>query len=229
MLRTGGRPRLSTRGDRFFIVSAEQQSHTRRIPGRRAGKRQHDDRARSEKLHRGAEPTFEVTININTRRWFEAFYTIVDFSATVTNLQAKVESLTTTNALMKEDLSIAKNNILSLHEENRQLKKELGIEIKDTNEVRYRLVLIVPFLSTFFFSFLLLFFFFCQDWQLGFLWFQNGKPPIKITETTTEIEELRSRLEAEKKMRQDIEKELELQVDGAIYIYLLLYIYIYIK
>ncbi|XP_017791578.1 PREDICTED: RUN and FYVE domain-containing protein 2 isoform X1 [Habropoda laboriosa] len=94
-------------------------------------------------------------------------------NATVTNLQAKVESLTTTNALMKEDLSIAKNNILSLHDENRQLKKELGIEIKDTNE--------------------------------------NGKPPIKITETTAEIEELRSRLEAEKKMRQDVEKELELQ------------------
>lgn len=48
---------------------------------------------------------------------------------------------------------------------------------------------------------------------MGFLWFQNGKPPIKITETTTEIEELRSRLEAEKKMRKDVEKELELQVD----------------
>ncbi|XP_043259009.1 RUN and FYVE domain-containing protein 2-like isoform X1 [Colletes gigas] len=95
-------------------------------------------------------------------------------NATVTNLQAKVESLTTTNALMKEDLSIAKNNILSLHEENRQLKKELGIEIKDTNE--------------------------------------NGKPPIKITETTAEIEELRSRVESEKKMRQDVEKELELQI-----------------
>ncbi|XP_078036744.1 protein RUFY3 isoform X3 [Augochlora pura] len=95
-------------------------------------------------------------------------------NATVTNLQAKVESLTTTNALMKEDLSIAKNNILSLHEENRQLKKDLGIEVKDTNE--------------------------------------NGKPPIKITETTAEIEELRSRVEAEKKMRQDAEKELELQI-----------------
>ena len=59
----------------------------------------------------------------------------VIFSATVTNLQAKVESLTTTNALMKEDLAIAKNNILSLQEENRQLKKELGIEVKDANEV----------------------------------------------------------------------------------------------
>lgn len=50
-----------------------------------------------------------------------------------------------------------------------------------------------------------------------FLWFQNGKPPIKITETTTEIEELRSRLDAEKKLRQDVEKELELQVDFFIY------------
>ncbi|KAK2583261.1 hypothetical protein KPH14_009273 [Odynerus spinipes] len=95
-------------------------------------------------------------------------------NATVTNLQAKLESLTTTNALMKEDLSIAKNNILSLQEENRQLKKELGIEIKDANE--------------------------------------NGKAPIKITETTTEIEELRSRLESEKKLRQDTEKELQLQI-----------------
>ncbi|XP_043679412.1 protein RUFY3-like isoform X4 [Vespula pensylvanica] len=95
-------------------------------------------------------------------------------NATVTNLQAKLETLTTTNALMKEDLSIAKNNFLSLQEENRQLKKELGIEIKDANE--------------------------------------NGKAPIKITETTTEIEELRSRLESEKKLRQDTEKELQLQI-----------------
>ncbi|XP_011635964.1 RUN and FYVE domain-containing protein 2 isoform X3 [Pogonomyrmex barbatus] len=95
-------------------------------------------------------------------------------NATVTNLQAKVESLTTTNALMKEDLAIAKNNILSLQEENRQLKKELGIEVKDANE--------------------------------------NGKVPLKITETTAEMEELRSRIESEKKSRQDLEKELELQI-----------------
>ncbi|XP_025269741.1 protein RUFY3 isoform X4 [Camponotus floridanus] len=95
-------------------------------------------------------------------------------NATVTNLQAKVESLTTTNALMKEDLAIAKNNILSIQEENRQLKKELGIEVKDANE--------------------------------------NGKVPLKITETTAEMEELRSRLESEKKSRQDLEKELELQI-----------------
>ncbi|XP_011878410.1 PREDICTED: RUN and FYVE domain-containing protein 2 isoform X1 [Vollenhovia emeryi] len=95
-------------------------------------------------------------------------------NATVTNLQAKVESLTTTNALMKEDLAIAKNNILSLQDENRQLKKELGIEVKDANE--------------------------------------NGKVPLKITETTAEMEELRCRIESEKKSRQDLEKELELQI-----------------
>ncbi|XP_043470076.1 protein RUFY3 isoform X2 [Leptopilina heterotoma] len=95
-------------------------------------------------------------------------------NATVTNLQAKVESLTTTNALMKEDLSIAKNSYLALQYENQQLKKELGIEIKDSNE--------------------------------------NGKPPLKITETTNELEETRSRLESEKKHRQELEKELNLQI-----------------
>uniref|UniRef100_A0A0C9S0X9 RUFY3 protein n=1 Tax=Fopius arisanus TaxID=64838 RepID=A0A0C9S0X9_9HYME len=95
-------------------------------------------------------------------------------NATVTNLQAKVESLTTTNALMKEDLAIARNNNLILQDEKRQLKRELGIEVKDTHE--------------------------------------NGKAPIKITETTTEIEELRCRLENEKKLRLEAEKELELQI-----------------
>ncbi|KAG8232606.1 hypothetical protein J437_LFUL010728, partial [Ladona fulva] len=50
-------------------------------------------------------------------------------NATVTNLQSKVESLTATNALMKEDLAIAKNTILSLHEENCNLRKELGHDV----------------------------------------------------------------------------------------------------
>lgn len=42
------------------------------------------------------------------------------------NLQAKVESLTTTNALMKEDLAISKNTMITLVEENNQLKHALG-------------------------------------------------------------------------------------------------------
>ncbi|XP_076054246.1 RUN and FYVE domain-containing protein 2-like isoform X2 [Oratosquilla oratoria] len=48
-------------------------------------------------------------------------------NATVTNLQAKVETLTTTNALMKEDLAISKNSIIQLQEENDKLRKERGL------------------------------------------------------------------------------------------------------
>lgn len=48
------------------------------------------------------------------------------FSATVANLQSKVETLTTTNALMKEDLCIAKKTMVQLVEENNQLKHALG-------------------------------------------------------------------------------------------------------
>ena len=45
-------------------------------------------------------------------------------SATVTNLQQKVETLTTANTLMKEDLAIAKNNLLELQQENSVLRGE---------------------------------------------------------------------------------------------------------
>lgn len=44
-------------------------------------------------------------------------------SATVGNLQAKVESLTTTNALMKEDLAIARNSLLALQAENQAMRQ----------------------------------------------------------------------------------------------------------
>ena len=46
-------------------------------------------------------------------------------SATVTNLQAKVEGLTTTNALMKEDLSISRKSVDKIQGENKKLKNEL--------------------------------------------------------------------------------------------------------
>jgi len=46
-------------------------------------------------------------------------------NATVTNLQAKVEGLTTTNALMKEDLSISRKSVEKIQAENRKLKNEL--------------------------------------------------------------------------------------------------------
>ncbi|XP_053946425.1 protein RUFY3 isoform X3 [Anastrepha ludens] len=44
-------------------------------------------------------------------------------NATVGNLQAKVETLTTTNALMKEDLAIARNSLLALQAENQALRQ----------------------------------------------------------------------------------------------------------
>ncbi|XP_055695800.1 protein RUFY3-like isoform X3 [Lutzomyia longipalpis] len=44
-------------------------------------------------------------------------------NATVANLQGKLESLTTTNALMKEDLAIARNSLLSLQAENLALRQ----------------------------------------------------------------------------------------------------------
>lgn len=44
-------------------------------------------------------------------------------SATVANLQQKVEQLTTTNALMKEDLAIARNSLLTLQAENAALRQ----------------------------------------------------------------------------------------------------------
>lgn len=45
------------------------------------------------------------------------------YSATVGNLQSKVEGLTTTNALMKEDLAIARNSMMALQAENLALRR----------------------------------------------------------------------------------------------------------
>lgn len=52
-----------------------------------------------------------------------SFFVVVVFSATVGNLQGKVEQLMTTNALMKEDLAIARNSLLALQAENAALRK----------------------------------------------------------------------------------------------------------
>ncbi|XP_063443984.1 RUN and FYVE domain-containing protein 2-like isoform X3 [Mytilus trossulus] len=45
-------------------------------------------------------------------------------NATVTNLQQKMQDAMTTNALMKEDLALSKNNFLAIQEENEQLKSD---------------------------------------------------------------------------------------------------------
>jgi hypothetical protein len=43
----------------------------------------------------------------------------------VANMQAKMESLTTTNALMKEDLAIARGSLYRSQEENKRLLSQL--------------------------------------------------------------------------------------------------------
>ena len=45
-------------------------------------------------------------------------------NATVRNLQQNLETIQTGNTLMKEDLAIAKNNILQLQTENSLLRRE---------------------------------------------------------------------------------------------------------
>ncbi|KAK8401959.1 hypothetical protein O3P69_001214 [Scylla paramamosain] len=55
-------------------------------------------------------------------------------NATVTNLQAKVETLITTNALMKEDLAIAKNTIIHMQGDNDRLRNERGLPTQQQQE-----------------------------------------------------------------------------------------------
>ncbi|KAJ8949587.1 hypothetical protein NQ318_016218 [Aromia moschata] len=105
-------------------------------------------------------------------------------NATVTNLQAKVESLTTTNALMKEDLAIAKNNLLALYEENKQLRQECG---KDAGG--YSMSLSGMQIST------------VVGEGEGNGRFVGG-----------EVEELKQRLDEERKLRQEADNELEIQM-----------------
>lgn len=52
-------------------------------------------------------------------------------SATVANLQQKLEQVQATNALMKEDLAIAKNTILALQQENEELTAQRDLVTKD--------------------------------------------------------------------------------------------------
>lgn len=46
------------------------------------------------------------------------------YRATVANLESKVETLTTSNTLIKEKLDMAKNSLTSLKEENQLIKKD---------------------------------------------------------------------------------------------------------
>lgn len=75
---------------------------------------------------------YVYSIKPNSTELIFIFY-VCFFSATVGNLQSKVEGLTTTNALMKEDLAIARNSLLALQAENLALRRNAQA---GSNEVR---------------------------------------------------------------------------------------------
>lgn len=77
-----------------------------------------------------------VSATFANEKKFDFFIRISLSSATVANLQSKVESLTTTNALMKEDLAIARNSLLALQAENLALRRNAqqgNTDVKNEN------------------------------------------------------------------------------------------------
>ncbi|CAG9858385.1 unnamed protein product [Phyllotreta striolata] len=109
-------------------------------------------------------------------------------NATVANLQTKVETLTTTNALMKEDLAIAKNNLLALYDENRHLRGELG---REPGKPAAGAVAIRP----------------------GKIEEKDAVPKDAVDKISQgEIVELKQRLEEERRLRKEADNELEIQM-----------------
>ncbi|CAI9725688.1 and FYVE domain-containing 2-like isoform X2 [Octopus vulgaris] len=107
-------------------------------------------------------------------------------NATVTNLQQKLESVQTTNALMKEDLAITKNTILTLQEENSTIKKEKEILL---NDHKRKLELTK------------------QDIDIERETYQTSRAGLDSL-----VAEAKKRLEDETQTRIDVERELELQI-----------------
>lgn len=87
---------------------------------------------------------------------------------------------------MKEDLAIAKNSLLTLYDENRQLRKELGRE--DEPDVLN----------------------ICTDARL--MKVSSDKNGDNSKALTEDVSELQQRLEEERRLRQEADKELEIQV-----------------
>lgn len=86
---------------------------------------------------------------------------------------------------MKEDLAIAKNNLLALYEENRQLRHECGKDVGNyamsASGVQFTTAN------------------------------ENKESTNKVV--GSEVDELKQRLEEERRLRQEADNELEIQVD----------------
>jgi len=74
-----------------------------------------------EERHQQAPASGNMSAVLDQKNYIEELNR--HLNATVGNLQSKVEQLTTTNALMKEDLAIARNSLLQLQAENAALRK----------------------------------------------------------------------------------------------------------
>lgn len=87
---------------------------------------------------------------------------------------------------MKEDLAIAKNNLLALYDENRQLRYEFG---KDPDSYAAGI----------------------SGAQISKVEEKDSKEPTTKV-VSSEVHELKQRLEEERKLRKEADNELEIQV-----------------
>ncbi|XP_033746902.1 RUN and FYVE domain-containing protein 2-like isoform X2 [Pecten maximus] len=107
-------------------------------------------------------------------------------NATVTNLQQKMETAQTTNALMKEDLAISKNAILALQEENATLQAEKSSLLQDAHKQMEANK---------------------QDIETERETYQTSRAGLDEM-----YGDMKKRLDEETQTRLDVEKELELQI-----------------
>ncbi|KAK2160755.1 hypothetical protein LSH36_127g08020 [Paralvinella palmiformis] len=107
-------------------------------------------------------------------------------NATVTNLQQKSEALQTANTLMKEDLAIAKNNILQLQQENSRLTNEKSV-LEEQIQKHVQTAK--------------------EDLDTERETYNTSRAGLEQL-----YQETKQRLEEETHMRLDVEKELELQI-----------------
>ncbi|XP_033746916.1 RUN and FYVE domain-containing protein 2-like isoform X4 [Pecten maximus] len=112
-------------------------------------------------------------------------------NATVTNLQQKMETAQTTNALMKEDLAISKNAILALQEENATLQAEKSSLLQDAHKQMESEKTLAN----------------KQDIETERETYQTSRAGLDEM-----YGDMKKRLDEETQTRLDVEKELELQI-----------------
>jgi len=83
-----------------------------------------NDLAASTSTTGGASTSTDIAAVLDQKNYIEELNR--HLNATVNSMQGKIEGLSTTNALMKEDLSICQNALFKSQEENKKLLSQLG-------------------------------------------------------------------------------------------------------